>query len=126
MPMSIADSFFSFEGRLARRHWWGLHLLLWLVSAVLNALFQAALVRADGTASLVISLSALAAVIALVWAGFAITAKRFHDRGKSGWWNLIGFVPVLGFFWLLIECGMLRGDEAGNAYGEPVQQSPSR
>ena len=22
--------------------------------------------------------------------------KRFHDRNKSGWWVLIGFVPIIG------------------------------
>src|SRR6476619_2368481 len=31
--------------------------------------------------------------------------KRFHDRDKSGWWVLIGFIPIIGAIWLLIEVG---------------------
>ena len=35
--------------------------------------------------------------------------KRFHDLGKTGWWVLIGFVPIIGGLWYLIEAGFLPG-----------------
>ena len=34
--------------------------------------------------------------------GFAITVRRLHDIGKSGWWILLGFIPVIGWIWLII------------------------
>ncbi len=48
---------------------------------------------------------------------YAITTKRWHDRDKSGWWSLIGFVPIIGGLWYLIELGFLGGSDGANSYG---------
>ena len=48
---------------------------------------------------------------------YAVTAKRWHDRNKSGWWSLIALVPVIGGLWYLIELGFLGGDDGANYYG---------
>ncbi len=48
---------------------------------------------------------------------YALYAKRWHDRNKSGWWSLIGFVPIIGGLWLLVELGFLGGDDGDNDYG---------
>jgi uncharacterized membrane protein YhaH (DUF805 family) len=48
---------------------------------------------------------------------FAIYTKRWHDRDKSGWWSLIGLVPVIGGIWLLVECGILEGTRGPNRFG---------
>ena len=48
---------------------------------------------------------------------YALYTKRWHDRNKSGWWSLIGFVPLIGGLWLLIELGFLGGDDGENDYG---------
>jgi len=48
---------------------------------------------------------------------YALYAKRWHDRNKSGWWSLIGFVPLIGGLWLFIELGFLGGDDGQNDYG---------
>ncbi|MCY4575518.1 MAG: DUF805 domain-containing protein [Chloroflexi bacterium] len=53
-----------------------------------------------------------------LWMQFAILAKRWHDRDKSGWMSLVGFIPFLiGPIWILIECGMLGGTNGPNRYG---------
>ena len=52
-----------------------------------------------------------------LWPTYAIATKRWHDRGKSGWWSLIGFVPVIGGLWAFIELGLLGGDDSDNHYG---------
>ena len=46
--------------------------------------------------------------------------KRFHDRDKSGWWVLIGLIPIIGAIWLLIELGFLKGTDGPNRFGPPV------
>ena len=46
--------------------------------------------------------------------------KRFHDRDKSGWWVLIGLIPIIGAIWLLIELGFLKGTPGPNRFGSPV------
>jgi uncharacterized membrane protein YhaH (DUF805 family) len=48
---------------------------------------------------------------------YAIYTKRWHDRGKSGWWSLIVLVPIIGPLWMFIECGFLGGEDGSNTYG---------
>lgn len=56
-------------------------------------------------------------VVALgLYPTYALYTKRWHDRGKSGWWSLIGLIPFVGF-WMVIELGFLGGDEYQNDYG---------
>ena len=59
-------------------------------------------------------------IIVGMWITITISIKRFHDRGKSGWWILIMFIPLIGPLWWLIELGFFRGDPGPNAYGPPA------
>ena len=52
-----------------------------------------------------------------IYPSLALYAKRWHDRGKSGWWTLIILVPIFGALWLLVELGFLKGTEGPNDYG---------
>ena len=52
-----------------------------------------------------------------LYPSYALATKRWHDRGKSGWWSLIAFVPIIGALWMLIELGFLGGDDGINDYG---------
>ena len=46
-------------------------------------------------------------------------SKRYHDRGKSGWWYLVTFIPLIGPIWVLIELQFLSGDRGSNRFGPP-------
>ncbi|MBX3643623.1 MAG: DUF805 domain-containing protein [Rubrivivax sp.] len=102
--------FFSLRGRVSRRQYW-LYGVLALVGVALvgHALLGIARVR-PRTAELIVNLL-------LVWPALAISVKRWHDRGKSGWWVLLNLVPVVGWLWALIENGFLRGTDGPNRYG---------
>jgi uncharacterized membrane protein YhaH (DUF805 family) len=47
---------------------------------------------------------------------FAVLVRRLHDVGKSGWFCLIGLIPLVGAIWLLV---LLFTDsmEGPNKYG---------
>ncbi|HTR83769.1 MAG TPA: DUF805 domain-containing protein, partial [Reyranella sp.] len=45
----------------------------------------------------------------LIWVQYAITIKRCHDRGKTGFWSLLLLLVPVGFVWLVIDCGLLPG-----------------
>ena len=32
----------------------------------------------------------------------AVSVRRLHDTDRSGWWILIGFVPLIGTIWLIV------------------------
>ena len=49
--------------------------------------------------------------------GVTVTVRRLHDSGRSGWWYLIGFVPIIGGIWLLVLMFLGPTPEAV-AYGE--------
>jgi uncharacterized membrane protein YhaH (DUF805 family) len=114
--MSIGDLFFSFKGRIPRwEFWWGSCLLatIGIVLVVLVAL-------AGASDSQVMAVPAIYALFMTV-PSLALQVKRLHDRGKSGWFSLIGLVPF-GVFWLGVELFFLGSEEGENQYGpEPAQ-----
>jgi len=51
----------------------------------------------------------LVTLLLLLWPSLAVSVKRWHDRGHSGWWVLVGLIPVIGPLWLLVTNGLLPG-----------------
>lgn len=117
----------SFSGRLNRQPFWlGLVLVLVVELVVFYAVSSlfGTYTATDGTVAPAMSFSPIGWLImavvyvAVIWVGLALQIKRWHDRDKSGWWCLIGLVPIIGGIWVLVECGFLRGTEGPNRFGE--------
>ena len=47
---------------------------------------------------------------------FAVSVRRLHDIGKSGWWLLIGLIPLIGLIILIIWFAK-DSEEGSNQYG---------
>lgn len=62
--------------------------------------------------------SMLLLLAAMIWINVCTTITRYHDRGKSGVWFLITFIPLIGWIWQWIECGCLPGEQSDNEYGD--------
>ena len=60
----------------------------------------------------------------IVLASYTVVAKRLHDRGRSGWWQLAALVPVIGWAWLTLELFILPGSPGDNRYGPHPTFSP--
>ena len=102
---------FGFDGRIGRRTWW-----LWGVAAMLGlAMYATVLLRVAG-----VSATATDTVVnlLLLWPAVALSVKRWHDRGKSGWWVLVALVPFVGWLWMLVENGLLKGTAGPNKFGD--------
>ncbi len=120
--MRLTDALLSPHGRLNRAGFWGGYITLAIVTAVAAAalLLLAERMSGDGPfgdASLRPWMVALILLVPVTWMSFCIAVKRWHDRGRSGWWVVIGLVPLIGNLWGLIECGFLKGTQSGNKYG---------
>lgn len=103
-------------GRVDRRTWW-----LWGVAMPLGlALYFTVILRVFGLSA---RATDIAVNLLLVWPAVVISIKRWHDRGKSGWWVLVTLLPFIGWLWALIENGLLRGDPGRNRFGDaPANQ----
>ncbi len=99
---------FSFDGRI-RRLEYGLSLIIYVgyIFVTLIILFASGFI--DATESKKNTLSIYLACSPAIYFMIAQTAKRCHDRGNSGWWQLIPFYSFLLLF--------LNGDIGDNEYG---------
>jgi uncharacterized membrane protein YhaH (DUF805 family) len=106
--MSITQVWFSFEGRIGRQTFWLKYFLPWLGINIVAGII-------DG----VTGVPAVGLVVGLVgiWVGIAAGAKRCHDRDRTGWFQLIALIPIIGIIWLLVEMGFLKGSEGENRFG---------
>jgi uncharacterized membrane protein YhaH (DUF805 family) len=123
----LTQMLLSFEGRMRRRDFWLLTIALivvgWILTSILGMLFvtPVPVVTDYNTAYWMawtrMSTAAGISALLLLWPRLAIGVKRCHDRDKSGWWLLIGLIPILGWIWLLIDIGLLDGTPGPNKYG---------
>jgi uncharacterized membrane protein YhaH (DUF805 family) len=110
-PLSPSQVLFSLRGRIPRKTWWAYGVLgLTLFGAHAYMLLTIAGMRPANSEMLV--------NVLVFWPALALLVKRWHDRGKTGWWVLLNLVPVLGFVWTFVECGLLRGSVGANRYGD--------
>jgi uncharacterized membrane protein YhaH (DUF805 family) len=117
--LTIKEILFSFKGRIGRKTYWlsilGI-IVFWLLVGALTAI-----TGGSGEPSALVMGFIVLLYIPFIWICIAVPVKRWHDRNKSGWWVLIGFVPIIGAIWSFVENGCLAGDEGPNNYG-PVQK----
>ena len=112
------NGLFSFSGRIGRGTYWA----IWFVSTVLSAILGAVLgfLGSQGKEeALLAAILLLLSIIPITWIGLAMQVKRWHDRDKSGWMVLIGFIPIIGPLWAFIELGFLEGTRGPNRFGNP-------
>jgi uncharacterized membrane protein YhaH (DUF805 family) len=115
-PTGMMQYLFSFDGRIGRGTYWLSGIgggILIMMLFIIPAVIVAAVTQSEAAVNVLV----LIAYIPLTWMNLAVAAKRWHDRGKSGWWSLIGFVPIIGSIWIIVECGLLEGDFGDNEYG---------
>ena len=114
MVISLSQTYFSFDGRIGRQTFWLKGVLLLSVIALVLVIVSEFVDRAVGAGGVLF----LILVLLILWPSLAVQVKRWHDRGKSGWWVLIGLIPLIGGIWVLIECGFLEGTSGPNQYGD--------
>jgi uncharacterized membrane protein YhaH (DUF805 family) len=99
---------FSFEGRI-RRTEYGLSFIIFVVARVIITFIAAAMSTNSYDNSGAVGIAFIFS-IPLLWLLWAQGAKRCHDVGNSGWWQLIPFYAL----WLLFQ----DGQPGSNQYGD--------
>ena len=104
----------TFSGRAGRPEYWYFSLIYVLLALIIGAVDG--IVGWYDPATGVGLLSGILA-LALLLPSTAVTVRRLHDTGRSGWWLLIAFVPVIGWVVLLVFLAQ-RSGPGPNAYGD--------
>ena len=61
----------------------------------------------------------LVAYVIVLLPGLAVGARRLHDTGRSGWWQLL-YLTIIGII-VLIVWWVADGDKKKNKFGEPIK-----
>lgn len=91
----ISQNYASFSGRARRSEYWGFALFNTLGLFALSIL---SVLIGDSPTGILYSLWVLVFLIPNI----AVLVRRLHDVGKSGWYTLMIFIPLIGSILLLI------------------------
>lgn len=111
--LEVLKKYAEFNGRARRKEYW----MFFLISTVISIIL-AVIDSFTGTISEEAGLGLLSGIYALavLIPGLAVTVRRLHDTDRSGWWILIGLIPIIGGIALLIFM-VLDSTPGGNQYG---------
>ena len=91
----------DFKDRAVRSEFWWWALFIFLVS-------MGAQLISSTLASLISLLTLLPSI--------AVTTRRLHDIGRSGWWQLVGLIPLIGWVVMIFWC--VKESSGPNAYDQ--------
>ncbi len=124
--LTVLRKYAVFRGRASRSEYWtfaGFNLIFGVAAFILDAMFRTSSpVQVDLMNFIVPVPGEMSGFIGPVYflAVFmpflAVTVRRLHDTGGSGWWCLLGGIPLLGTALLVIPLAM-PGSREENIYG---------
>jgi uncharacterized membrane protein YhaH (DUF805 family) len=103
--LTVIKKYAVFEGRARRKEFWMFQLINFLIYTVLAIL----------TAFIRVPIIELIYALAIMCPAIAVSVRRLHDTGRSGWWFLIGLIPLVGL--ILIYFDVLDGTPGPNEFG---------
>lgn len=105
---ALTVNYCNFEGRSSRSEYWWFCLFNIILSVIISFVFSFSQ-NAELIVSGIVSL-------ALLLPGLGVAIRRLHDIDKSGWWILIGLIPLVGTI-ILIVWFCKESTPAENQYG---------
>jgi uncharacterized membrane protein YhaH (DUF805 family) len=103
------QNYANFSGRDQRSAFWYWVLFSVIVGTVLTLVDQQ---LSDEGTPILSGLFSLATLIP----NLAIAARRLHDTDRSGWWQLLVFIPLIGIIVLIVWYAS-RGTSGPNRFG---------
>ena len=108
------DHYVKFDGRASRSEFWWWVLFAILVSIAANII----------DAVIGVMLFSWLVSLGLFLPGLSMSIRRLHDTNRSGWWVLIGLIPLIGLIVLLIFY-LETGTPGPNEHGPPPVGTPT-
>jgi uncharacterized membrane protein YhaH (DUF805 family) len=115
--LAVMKKYAEFGGRARRKEYWMFalfNLIFLIVAIILDNVFGTTF--KGGEIELPYGWLYTLYILAILIPSLAVTIRRLHDVGKSGWMIFIGLIPIVGGIWLLVlYC--TAGDQGENKYG---------
>ena len=110
--LEVLKKYAVFSGRARRKEYWYFVLFNVIIAVVLGGVDRVIGTSHGAGTGLLGSIYSLAVLLP----GIAVTVRRLHDTDRSGWWLLIGLIPIIGAIILFI---FVLGDSTPgeNQYG---------
>ena len=114
--LDVLKKYAEFSGRARRKEYWMFFLFYFLIAIAIGII--EAIIRTGGILGGIYAL-------AMLIPGLAVTVRGLHDTGRTGWWILIGLIPVIGTIILLVFM-VLDSQPGDNEYGpNPKEAAPA-
>lgn len=114
------NNYANFSGRALRSEYWWWVVFVWIAGLVASLIDRVLGLPVYGTTMNGIQQGSgpIAAIVglALIIPGLAVAVRRLHDTDRSGWWLLIGIIPIIGWIVLIIFM-VTSGTPGPNKYG---------
>ena len=91
----------DFNGRAKRPEYWWFFLFLFLLGAAVSIVSE-----------VLNAMVSLATILPCLAAG----ARRLHDTGRSGWWQLLWIIPIIGWIVVIVFLAQ-EGETTDNRFG---------
>lgn len=112
--LKVLNQYADFKGRARRKEYWMFSLFNLIFAIVVMTLDTIFGITIEGLGyGPLYGLYALATLIP----GLAVSVRRLHDIGKSGWMLLIVLIPLIGLIWLIVLAAT-DSTPGENNYGE--------
>lgn len=108
----------QFDGRSNRREYWMFQLLQTMILIVLIGISVAADFAYIEVVPTIMGVLLVGVILACFVPNLAVTIRRLHDTDKSGWFLLVGAIPLVGGIVMLVFL-VLPGSPGENRFGPP-------
>jgi len=118
--IKVMKNGFNFSDRARRKEYWCFVLATFIISifiaVIQNVIFGVSFANPEVELNAGDFLGLIFNLIILI-PSIAVTTRRLHDINKSGWWQLIYFLPILGIF-IMLYFLIKGGDKESNRFGD--------
>jgi uncharacterized membrane protein YhaH (DUF805 family) len=118
--LKVLRQYADFSGRARRLECWLFALFNVVILTVLVIIDTVARLSIGSNTGLLGSIYLLAVLVP----GLAVGARRLHDVGYSGWWQVLDLVPIAGWA-VVIRLFCMEGDPEDNRWGPNPMAVPA-
>lgn len=112
--LPVLKNYSMFNGRTSRKEFW-MFVLINIIVGIIIGIISAIVGDKRGVIGNLYNL-------AILLPSIAVGTRRLHDITKSGWWQLIALIPIIGWIWIIVLFAT-KGEPAENIYGKPLDET---